>query len=231
MISVKAVCDTTLSGQPRLINFFKLILFLASDSSRGFRRGISHFFTATKLQPREWKEEQTNNMDLGQFKAKERELCVTISCSFSCICWLSWACIFRNISTKAIRNANSSLTVFPYCLLLWTVLPLDCYRTPTSLFCSPLSTAFSLGSFVNWPFLFSRTSLSSSTSGLAGDLELKPFFWISCQNTKRSSARRTHPHSATCVNFLKSIHDECATVILTYTFLQCWEATNSLLSF
>ena len=44
---------------------------MASDSSGGFRQGISHFFTAPQeMQPRGWKEEQTNNMDLGQFQAQ-----------------------------------------------------------------------------------------------------------------------------------------------------------------
>ena len=40
-------CDTPLVAGPRLINFFKPI-FMASNSSSGFRRGITHFFTATK---------------------------------------------------------------------------------------------------------------------------------------------------------------------------------------
>ena len=80
-------------------------------------------------------------MDLGQFQAQEREFCVTILYSFSCICRLSWACIFRETSTKVTRNANSSLTVFFHSLLLPTVLPLDCYLTPTGHFCSTLSTA------------------------------------------------------------------------------------------
>ena len=61
-------------GQPRLINFFKPILFMASDSSSGFRRGISHFFTATKnTTERVGEKEQTNNMDVGQLQAQERE--------------------------------------------------------------------------------------------------------------------------------------------------------------
>ena len=38
-------CDAPLATGPRLINFFKPILFMASDSSSGSRRGISHFFT------------------------------------------------------------------------------------------------------------------------------------------------------------------------------------------
>ena len=63
-----------------------------------------------------------------------------ILCSFSCICRLSWACIFRATFTKATKNAHSSLTFFLHCLLQLTVLPLDCYLMPSCFFCPPLST-------------------------------------------------------------------------------------------
>ena len=46
---------------------------------------------------------------------------------------------------------------------------LDCYLQPTVLFCLPLS-------------VFSGTFLPSSTSGLVGDLVLRPFVWVSRQN-------------------------------------------------
>ena len=51
---------------------------MASDSSGRFRRGISHFFTATKNtieRVEEKKNKQTNKMDLVQFQAQEREFC------------------------------------------------------------------------------------------------------------------------------------------------------------
>ena len=72
---------------------------------------------------------------MGQLQAQERKF-VTL-----CILCASRAYILRDTSTKATSNANSSLTVFPHCLLLQTVLPLDCYFTLTGLFCSPLSIA------------------------------------------------------------------------------------------
>ena len=93
--------------------------------------------------------EQINNMDLGQLQAQERGFCVTIICSFSCICRLA-----RNFY-KATRNANSFLTVFPHCLLLRTVRSLDCYLTPTGLFCCPLSIASPLLSSLTRPSLLS----------------------------------------------------------------------------
>ena len=54
------ICDTPLSGQPRLIKFFKPILFLASDSSSGFSWSISYFFTATKKYNQEGGRRKTN---------------------------------------------------------------------------------------------------------------------------------------------------------------------------
>ena len=88
-----------LSGQPRLINFFKPILFMASDSSSGYHRGISHFFTATK---------NTTEGTIWTWVSSKRKKgsFVTILCSFSCICRLSWVCILRETSTKATRKAN-----------------------------------------------------------------------------------------------------------------------------
>ena len=117
---------------------------MASDSSSGFSfsfptRGISHFTTATQ-NTTEGVEGRTNEQHgLGSAPSEKMDFCDTLH--YLCICRLSPACILRETSTKATRNANSSLTVFPHCLLLLTVLPLDCYLTPTGLFCSPLSTA------------------------------------------------------------------------------------------
>ena len=128
------------------------------------------------------------------YKRKKGSFVKRFCAAFRAFCRLSWACIFRETSTKATRNANSSLTVFPHCLLLLTVLPLDCYLTPIGLFCSPLSTALS-GFFCQLPSVFSRTFLSSSTSSLAGDLEFKPFVWVSRLN-KEIVCLVHHPHSS-----------------------------------
>ena len=152
-------------------------------------------------------EGRTNELyGLGLVQSQERHIFVTILCSFSCICRLSWACIFRETSTKANRNANSSLTVFPHCLLPLTVLPLDCYLTPTSLFCSPLFTALS-------------GFLCQLTISLLSNLPLLVHFWsrrrspaqtlclgFAPKQTKKSSVWRTHPHSVTVrFNSLSSV--------------------------
>ena len=115
-----------------------------------------------------------------------------ILCSFSCICRLSWACIFCKTSTKATRNANASLTVFPHCLLQLSVLPLDCY-----LFCSPLLTAPS-GFLCQLPFcpfwdLHLLVHFQSCGRSRAQTLCLD----FAPKQTKRLLARRTHSHSVT----------------------------------
>ena len=136
-------------------------------------------------------------MDLDQFLAQEREVCVTILCRFSCICRLSWVCILREISTKLQEMPTSFLIVFSHCLLLLTILPLDCGLTPIGLFCCPLSTALSASFFVNCPCLISdlpfhlhfRSRRRSRVQALC--LGFAP------KQTKRSSTWLTTPHSVT----------------------------------
>ena len=104
--------------------------------------------------------EQTNKHGLGSAPSVRKGVCDTSNSP--CICTLSRACILRKTSTKATRNANSSLTVFFHCLLLLTVLPLDCYLTPTGLFCPPLSTGLSLSSL--GPFFLPPLQVSREIS-------------------------------------------------------------------
>ena len=94
---------------------------------------------------------QMNKHGLGSAPSARKGVCDTLHSP--CICRLSRACILRETSTEATRKVNLSLTVFPYCLLLLTVLPLDCYLKPTVLLCSPLSTALSVfsGTFLRPP--------------------------------------------------------------------------------
>ena len=81
-----------------LINF--LNKFLTGDSSSGFRRGISHFFMAARIQPREWEKknkEQTINKGLEQLKYLKVG---SVTLHSLCICRLTLTCILREISTK-----------------------------------------------------------------------------------------------------------------------------------
>ena len=147
---------------------------MASDSSSGFRRDITHFITATQNTTKSV-EGRTNELyGLGSVPSTRKgSLCDDFVQLFVHLQTIMGVYFVRDFY-KATRNSNLSLTVIPRCLLLLTVLPPDCYLNPTVLLCSPLSTALSLGSFVNWPFLFSRTFLFSSTSGLAEDLVFSP---------------------------------------------------------
>ena len=161
-------------------------------------RGIAHFITYTQnTTERVVEKEQTNKHGLGSAPSTRKGVCDTLHSP--CICRLSQACILRETSLKATRNANSSLTVFPHCLLLLTVLPLDCYLTPTGLFCPPLSTALSV---------FSGTFLPSSTSGLARDLAYSPMcgfraktdkeiVWVASTQMKRIA---THCLTTLCLS-------------------------------
>ena len=172
---------------------------MSSDSSCGFffsfpTRGITHFITYTQnTTERVEEKEQTNKHGLGSTPSARKGVCDTLH-SLS-ICRLSRACILRETSTKATRNANSSLTVFPHCLLLLTILPLDYYLKLTVLLCCPLSTASLRPPFVIWPSFFPGTFLSSSTSGLARDLTVRPFVWVSRQSRQRDSLTCARAHA------------------------------------
>ena len=111
---------------------------MTNDSSRSFRPGVSHITSQIrKARLRCWENKnKRTNTGLGQLQVQEKEVGMTLLCSFSCICRLSQARNFYQIT----GNANSSLTVFSHCLLPLTVLPLDCYLKPTVLLCSTLSS-------------------------------------------------------------------------------------------
>ena len=170
---------------------------MACDSSCGFRRGISHFFTVTKIQPRGGRKNKRTIWTWVSSKRKKGKSAWRFCVAFRAFVDYRGRVFRAKLLQKATRNANSSVTVFPHCLLLLTLLPLDCYLTPTGLFCSPLSTAL-LGFLCqltsvflpDLPFLLHvRSRRRSRAQALC--LGFAP------KQTKRSSARRTHPHSVT----------------------------------
>ena len=153
--------DNTLAGQaPDLSTSLNQYYSWPVDSSSGFPTGISHIsLQPHKIQPRGWKKKnKQTNKDLGQLQAQEREFCDTLYSPS--ICRQSQACILRETSTKATRNVNSSLTVFPHHLLLLTILSLDCYLMPTSFFHSP-SSFVKMPLCLFWDLLFFVNSLVS----------------------------------------------------------------------
>ena len=135
---------------PDDINFFKPILFMASDSSSGFSFSFPiRVFHISQNITEGWKEEQTNNMDLVQFQAQEREFCVTLHSP--CIRRLSPACILHETSTKGTNNADIfsrwlnrplSSSSGPSSRLSNSVILWTAKSKPTALLCPPLSTAF-----------------------------------------------------------------------------------------
>ena len=160
---------------------------MASDSSSGFQPGALHISLWThKTQLRGWKKgtkEQTRTAISS--KCKRREF-VTLLCSSPCICMLSRACILRETSTKplwTLTHFSTALLPSSHCLLLRTV-SFSGQRSQAD--CSLLP------SFVNSLSVFSGTFLPSSTSGLMGDLTLRPFVWVLHQNGQRDP--EWHPH-------------------------------------
>ena len=198
------ICDTHQPANPRLINFFKPILFMASNSSSGFRRSISHFFTATKILPRGW--EKKNKRTIWTWVSSKRKKGSLFS---PCICRLSPACIFRETSTKATSHADisrwltrplcrssglsSRLSDFcwlPSLLCLHPLLPpsADCCQLPFSVFLRQLTFC----PFSDLPFLVHFRS--------RGGYLAQPFEWVSRQSRQRDSLTGVHTHTPNSTN-------------------------------
>ena len=174
---------------------------MASDSSSDFSfsfptRYHTFLYGHIKYNREGGRNNKQTNTDLGQLQAHS-----------PCICRLLPACILLETSTKATRNANSSLTVIPHCLLLLTVLPLDCYLRPTVLLCSPLSNASLRVPLSTHPFFFSVTFFSSSTYGLAGDLTVRPLCGFRAKADKEIFwTAHTHPANTTNGHILSHVN-------------------------
>ena len=176
-----------------VINFFETILSWPVIHLV-VRWGISHFFTATRIQPRSGGKRTKNKRTIWAWVDSKCKKGHFLTLHSLCICILSRACISSKLQ-HATRNANLSLTVF--------LTAPGLYLTPTALFCCPLSTALcvslrqltSLGSFSNSLSGFSRTCLSSPTSGLVRDLKSKPVVWFRAKTDKGVVCLVDHPHS------------------------------------
>ena len=133
--------------------------------------------------------EQTNKHGLGSAPSARKGVLDTLHSP--CICRLSRA----YISTKATRNTNSSLTVFLHCLLLLTVLPLDCYLKPTVLLCSPLSTDSLRLPLSTQPLCLPWDLLSLLHFQSRGRSRPQSFVWVSRQSRQRDSLTGAHTHT------------------------------------
>ena len=165
---------------------------MTSDSSGGFRQGYHTFLYGNIKYNREGgRKNKRTNTDLGQLQEQEREFCDTLHSP--CIYRLSPACILRETSAKATRNANSSLSSltasFCWLSLPWTAISRRlvsfALRSRVPLTVPLLSTAplSSLGPSFPLSLPVSReVSLSVLCVGFAP------------KQTKRFSDRRAHTH-------------------------------------
>ena len=186
---------------------------MASDSSSGLfsfpTEGITHFFTATQIKPERVEEkEQTNKHALGSAPSARKGVCDTLHSP--CICSLSWACILRETSTKATRNANSSLssltTSFCWPSFPWTAIS---RRLLSSAHRCQLLSLFAVGPS---SLLYFRSRGRSRAQALCLDFAPKRFF------DRRAHAHTQHnewPNSVTSVSGLY-IHQLVTSDIVKY---------------
>ena len=168
---------------PRLINFFKPILFLASDSTSGFRRGISHFFTATKDTTDRVEGRTNEQYGLGSVpSARKGVLCDDFVQLFVHFVDYRGRVFFAKLLQKPLGMLTHLLLSSLSASFCWPFFPWTAISrrlVSSAVRCRLLSLGSfvnwtSLGSFVNCLSVFSCIFLSSSTSGLVVYLELRP---------------------------------------------------------
>ena len=155
--------------------------------------GVFHIsFRPQKIQPSEWKEENKQTIWTWVSSKRKKGCFVTP--------WIPRASIdyrWHVFFTKLLQKQLGMLTLVDCvlcpapifsCLLLLT-LSADCLPLLSVVDC------FFPSSFVNSPLCLLWTFLSSSTSGVAADLELKPFVWVLCQNRQRDCLTGAHAHT------------------------------------
>ena len=164
-------------------------------------------------------------MGLGQFQTQEREFCDTLPSL--CICWLSSTCIFRKTSTKATSHADI-FSRWLIRLLCWSLglsshlsdfcwFPsLPCFPPPSADCCLLPLSVFLRQLTPSVEFFLDPSSLCPPvffwTSCLAGDLEFKPFVWVSHQSRQRDSLTDTHTRTPNTMNGHLVSHDGKSTL-------------------
>ena len=158
---------THLAGRPHYLSFLKPNYSWPVIHQMFFSLlwpGAFHISLRThKTQPRRWKK-RTNEQTRAWVSSKhmKREVHVTLLCSSPCICWLSWACILRETSTKPLGMLNHLLT---------------------ALFYRPV---YSAPFFVNW---LSLSSLGSPLCGLRAKTD-KRILWPTPTQTETNATHR-----------------------------------------
>ena len=142
--------------------------------------------------------EETNKYGLGQLLAQEEEFRNTF-CTF---CEPTRACTRAKLPQKPLAMLTSV-----DCVLLFLLTALSsrlifslpfCWLSPSSRFCWPPSSGLLCQLTLS---VFSGTLLPASSSGLVGDIALKPFVWVSRQNRQMDRLTDTHTH----------LHNGCTT--------------------
>ena len=124
---VKYICDTPLR-QPQIHQLLKTNSIHGPWFIQWVPTGVSHISLRTQeLQPREW--EKKTNEQYGLWSAPSARRVVLWHFFVQLFVYLvdyHWACIFRETPTEAIRNADSSLTVFFTASFCWPLSTLEC---------------------------------------------------------------------------------------------------------
>ena len=169
----KSYCDTPLSGQPWLINFFKLILFMASDSSSGFHRGISHFFTATKNTTKRVEGRTNEQYGLGSVPSARKGVLWRFCAAFRAFVDYRGRVFCAKLLQKLLGMPthfwqSSRTATFCWTSVPWTPLSAASLRLPSSTHLLSF-----LGPSSPRPLLVSRKISSSS-----------PLFWFCAKSDK-----------------------------------------------
>ena len=189
---------------PHNLNLLNQLMAIRSSSSFSrLRPGAFHIALQTHkaqhTKPRGWMKRRTNKHGFGFAPTARRAKFVTLLCGFLCI-WLSRACI----RAKFLHIQQKRWLILSRCLT-WLLSP----QVPTPLtvaFPRLLLTAFSVDCFHLLTAL--GPCLLSSSSGLVGNLALKPFVWVSRQNRQRNPLTGTHSHPQNeCTQIVPHTHN------------------------
>ena len=209
---------TPLAAAPEYINFFEPILFMASDSSSG-SAGVSHISLRPQKNTTEREWEKKNKRTIWVYVSSKRK-----KGSFVTPCILCASVDYRGhvFFAKLLQKGTNNADIFScwltrplcsssgfssrlshFCWLRHSLdSPLKADRSPLPsvvdcLSASSFANWSSVGSFANCPSRFSRTCLSSPTSGLIEDLELRPLFGFRAKTVKEIVCLVHTPHSVT----------------------------------
>ena len=195
-------------GRPEYINFLKPILFMARDSSSGFRQGYHTFLYGHKKYNRGSERKRTNERTIWTSVSSKRKKGSFVTLHSLCICRLTLACILRETFTSYLE-CQLMFDRLPHCL--WTLSHADMSPLLSVVDCLSASLFANCPLWVPLPthplwvplptLLVSLGPHFPLTSGLVGDLESKPFVWFRAKTDKGIVCLANYPHSVTVLLF------------------------------